>query len=195
MQSVLAHLKVGFDLDGVLAQTDTLAVEWYKLRGLVPEDASAEDITQWNHSACWPSVTDDHTAEMFRDPDFFGKIPPDMEACGLVRELSLAGAEIHIVTHRDWRPENRTTTVWWLKHWGIPYDRLEFCKGDAKPHYAARFDLDFFFEDHPQTAYWLAHDIRFFSFLRDKPYNRSAAPHEKLLRFYQWNEIRAFFRL
>lgn len=196
MRSVLSHLKVGFDLDGVLAHSEIAAVSWYQRHGLLHSEATAADMTSYDHSECFDKITHDDMSRMFRDPDFFADILPDWGAVELVRDLYHAGTIIHIVTHRDWRPEDRITTSGWLAKYGVPYTRLEFRTPYEKPHYAERWELDYFVEDHPKTAVFIAAkpNIRA-SFIRDKPYNKNTADHPKLVRFYRWNELREFFHL
>jgi uncharacterized HAD superfamily protein len=133
---------------------------------------------------------------MFHDPEFFAGIAVDREAADFVRDLCREGAQVHIVTHRDHRPEDREVTARWLALWAIPYTRLEFRKSDEKPAYAGRWELDYFIEDHPKTSWSLATEPSIHAtFIRDKPYNRNAKEHRKLSRFYRWAEMRKFFRI
>jgi uncharacterized HAD superfamily protein len=198
MQSVLSTLRIGFDLDGVLAHSDAAAVAHFKRHGLVPPETTADDVTEYDYSQCFEQVTGDFWRDMYRIKGFFLRMAADGGAINLVQDLVTAGVEVHIVTHRDWRPANRAETVEWLKFHQCPYHRLEFRTPDQKPHYAEQYRLDFFFEDHPQTAHRMAAAATLFprvSFLRDKPYNRGVADTARLMRFYCWPEIGDFFKL
>lgn len=190
MRNVLSTLKIGFDLDGVLAHTDEASIRWYQDRGLVGSHVSAQDITNWNHPECL-GVDESDMIRMFNAPEFFEGIKPDRVACDVLRDLKLNGAEIHIVTSRAIQSQ----TSEWLARSNVKYDRLEFTSSDLKPGYAEWERLDFFFEDHPETALHLASKIGRISFLRDKPYNQGAGYHKNLIRFYSWREIERFFRL
>jgi hypothetical protein len=189
VRNVLSTIKVGFDLDTILAATDEASISWYQERGLVGPEVTARDITCWDHIECL-GVSALNMQEMFTSDDFFGTIPPIKDATALAQVLHANGAEVHILTDRPC-PD---VTVAWLKRWGVPYRRLEFMKGEEKVQWAEAFGLDFFLEDNPRTAYLLAQKVGRLSFLRDRPYNRHAGYHPKLHRFYSFEELFRFFR-
>jgi hypothetical protein len=189
MRTVLSNLKIGFDLDTILAATDEASISWYQERGLVGPEVTARNITQWDHTECL-GVEKADMVKMFTSDDFFGTIPPNYGATALAQVLFSSGAEVHILTDRPC-PD---VTIAWLKRHQVPYHRLEFMKGGEKAFWASGFGLDYFLEDNPDTALAVAERIGHVSFLRDRPYNRDAQWHPKLHRFYEFEELFQFFR-
>jgi hypothetical protein len=190
VRNVLSTIKVGFDLDTILAATDEASISWYQERGLVGPEVTARDITCWDHIECL-GVSALNMQEMFTSEAFFAGIPPIDDAICLAQCLVNQGAEVHILTDRPC-PK---TTVEWLKRYGVRYHRLEFLKGFFKASWAREFGLDFFLEDNPETAFAMAGRVSRLSFLRDRPYNRACEWHSKLHRFYDYSELFKFFRL
>jgi 5'(3')-deoxyribonucleotidase len=190
MRNVLSTLKIGFDLDTILAATDEASISWYQERGLVGPEVTAAQITKWDHSECL-GVDPAAMVEMYTSDSFFRNIRPISEAVEIAQKLHHSGAEVHIFTDRPCP----AVTAEWLELRRVPYDRLVFMKGEEKPAYAERIGLDFTLEDNPKTAIRLATTVSRLSFLRDRPYNRDAGLHPKLHRFYTFDEIFRFFRL
>lgn len=190
MKTVLSTLKVGFDVDSILADTDAHALSWLQERGHVGKEKTPIDITDWSFEKCL-GVPTEATVEMFTNPAFFSTLPPIHEGIHLLRRLRVEGAEIHILTDCSCRAERSE----WLRRHGISWDRLEFIKGDQKHIYAEQHWLDFFLEDNPKTAYRLASDgVTRLALLRDRPYNQGVR-HSQLRRFYTWSEAHEFFRI
>jgi hypothetical protein len=75
MRNVLSTLKIGFDLDTILAATDEASISWYQERGLVGPEVTAAQITKWDHSECL-GVDPEAMFEMFASDSFFRNIPP-----------------------------------------------------------------------------------------------------------------------
>lgn len=188
MRNVLSHLKVGFDFDSILADTDGAALQWLQHHGHVPMDKTRKDITDWCFTKCL-GAPEEAVREMFAHPAFFFGLPPIDGGLRLMCLLHAAGAEIHVVTDCPCREERSS----WLAKEGASFDHLEFVKGGDKHYYAANHELDFFLEDNPTTAYNMAGAVRGMSFLRDRPYNQGAGFHKKLRRFYTYEEMFDFF--
>jgi uncharacterized HAD superfamily protein len=193
MNNVLSLVRVGFDMDGVLADTVGACLEYLKARDLIPSSATHGDVTQWDWDACFPGLSGEAVSQMFDAPDVYEKAAPLMEAIALGRHLVKHGAQVHVVTARP--SSVYAVTAEWLNRYRMPYHRLAFVPGRSKPAYANEQQLDVFIEDKLETAVTLGKWVEV-SFLFDRPWNRLTTgmtfdvPYR---RFYAWSELRHYF--
>ncbi len=118
--------RVGFDLDGVLADIVSQLVQFAKEKhgiSLLPEQ-----ITSEHAETCTP-LTLSQLEEVFRERTFFTTMPPLSGAQNALRDLRGLGLEVDILTDRFWYQEIRADTKAWLADNGIPCEAVPLRHG------------------------------------------------------------------
>lgn len=170
-------IRIGFDLDGVLAMTQEHLLELLKDAGKVDKDSTIEDVRWWNYEydpktkTGFPNVTWEDMLAHFNDPEFWKTIAPyeqTRKAVNKLYELS----EIHVVTDRCWFPELVQITNDWLVSNGFKFDSLEVCSGRDKWKYCVENRIQYFIDDKPANIRTIAPYVKG-CYLYDQPWNRS----------------------
>lgn len=206
MKSALSLLRVGVDLDGVLNNLGETTLLDLQSRGWAPPAFRFEQVTDYWMDRVIPGVTKEQILEVFEKGDVFWNAKPNLDARTTLEVLMGYGAEVHIVTSRNFSSMHRKLTEEWLRKYAFPYTHLAIYGKEEKADYASAMKLDVFIEDYLGTAVEMCDIVRA-SILLDQPYNRwiyersevgallglvQAEP-RNLLRAYHWKEIDRYF--
>lgn len=152
-------VKIGFDLDNVLAHTNQHFIDYLQQEGRCL-GFREEEMRHHRLEVCYPEqVTDAWLNARFGEADFWATIPP-MRAlvqatarCFVPRDI-----ELHIVTARFlWQhPQIESLTREWLQGCNVWYTHLALVEAAAKADYAVQEGLSLFVEDRGDTAQQLA---------------------------------------
>jgi len=168
--------RIGFDLDGVLALTPEAIYPLAHERGWLLDRAHDEQTAHNLEDAFPHGIAYEQVQALFED-DFFLDIPPCGWLTKTFRNLHARGHEIHIVTARK-KQTSETTRAWLLAH-NLHPDSLTFTDAEHKADLAVRLKLDFFIEDHPETALACA-KARIPTFLIHTSYRQQNITHKSL---------------
>jgi uncharacterized HAD superfamily protein len=145
-------MRIGFDLDGVLALADAEILRRLHAAGLC-QDIKVLNPTHFYLEECLPGVTQGLLEELcFHKPGYFGGLQPCSYLTALVAELVSLDHEVHIVTARPNFDYTLEETRNWLKSLGLNYHRLAICQAVNKHTYVLDHGLQLFVEDRFDTA-------------------------------------------
>lgn len=194
----LSLLRVGFDLDGVISQTEESTFSALKAEGLIPLSASLTDLASFKWEDNFPNLKTETMMALFADGEVFRQAPVNHVAAFTANWLVSRGIEVHIVTHRPWEVA-RVDASRWLHNNRVSHTHLTLVSSrEEKSAYCQQHGLDVFIEDNLDTAIRLTQFVRR-SFLFDRPYNRATGPAavhvntRNLTRFYRFEEVLTFF--
>jgi uncharacterized HAD superfamily protein len=161
-------MKLGIDLDGVIALIDAPILEGFQQRGKCL-GKTTRDITyySWDHS--FPEVTQEELTEILLQPGFLQTLPHCDVLVPCLRRLAEQGHELHFVTARKGPSERQEETRAWLLQHALPLQNLTFCEANDKHVYAKDHGLDLFVEDRFDTANQIAQLVPVL--LVEAPYN------------------------
>jgi hypothetical protein len=189
------------DMDDVLCETaqGCLAI----IEREFGKQMSYERLTNFNlGEAC--GLDPEDTAELYRivhHPDELLKLEPIEGAVRTIGQWIGAGYEIAIVTGRP--PVTSEPSLAWLAREGVPYH--SFTVVDKYGRFAAddttavslselaRRQFCFAVEDSPIMAKYLAEQMGVSVKLFDRPWNRRAVEHPRIIRVNHWDEIAEAF--
>lgn len=184
---------IGVDIDGVLADSDTLyrnlIAKWYGV------NLEIEDVKKTNYFEFVPGTTPDtEILEFFKhftEEDLWHaitKIPGGKETIDCLKQ---AGHKIVIATSRPDIEPLKTETIKWLAKNGIQYDDLLFITDGRKYDMVTQkgYKLDYFIEDFLEYATAFA-DNGVKVLLFDYPWNRDFPGHKNIIRIKdKWREV------
>jgi uncharacterized HAD superfamily protein len=183
----MSRLRIGVDLDGVLAEPMTVWCELYSKRH--GESLSLEDIRAWE---VWKVVKISRD-EFFRTLDDawieWERIPATEEDVGQHVKLLREFGTVDVVTGRSVRTVGPAKE--WLKTHSIPYDRFVRTESTlAKIH----LDYDVFVDDSPRLMELIASRSVARGILYTRPWNRDAHLPTVIRRVTKWAEIPSIVR-
>ena len=180
-------MRLGFDLDGVLADFTTKYAELLVQmtgRDLLPPDWREQLATN-----AWPTVwfwerelgyTKDEEGKAWKDHilkeehDFWCRLAPleSNDTFDRIERLQCEGHDVYFVTTRPGQRAKEQSEVW-LMGWGIYNPTVLIALGSKVPIIQA-LNLDFYIDDKPETMVELCqamgYDKHFY--LKDAPYNQ-----------------------
>jgi hypothetical protein len=167
-------LTVGFDLDGVLAQTHERMIEILQEKGKVSADKTIEDAVWWEFAhnpetgEGFPGVTQEDLLEVFMDPSFWANLKTHGKMIEAIN-YSYRTCDTHVVTDRRWYPELLGETQDWLACVGANYDFLEVVKGTDKGEYCSDNRIDIFVDDRLKNIVAVAPHVKH-AYLLNRPW-------------------------
>lgn len=178
----VSDLRIGLDLDGVLAEAMIGWCELYNQR--YSKSLSLEDIRAWD---VW-KIVGIHRDEFFRILDDawlqWERIPATEEGVGeqvkLLRELGT----VDLVTGRSARTV--ASAKEWLKAHSIPYDRFVRTESTVAK---IRLNYDIFVDDSPRLMQLIASKSTALGILYTRPWNRDAQIPTVIRRVTRWAEV------
>lgn len=178
----MSRLRIGVDLDGVLAEPMTVWCDLYSKRH--GEFLSLKDIRAWE---VWKVVKISRD-EFFRTLDDawleWERIPATEEGVGqqvaLLRELGT----VDVVTGRSLRTVGPAKE--WLKTHSIQYDRFVRTESTLAK---IQLDYDVFVDDSPRLMELIASRSMALGVLYTRPWNRNARTPSVIRRVTRWTEI------
>jgi len=179
-------LKIAFDLDGVLVDTESvLFPSLSALSGKVVTEVPFYDLREvYGVSEQELYQTLDITCSLLGERHLFS------EAVDLVRELwSRTNEPIYIVTFRDIHNAHHTHRL--VSHFGVPYVLVFAGRQGSKSLYLK--DYPFFVEDCGEAAVKLAEEGHYV-FLIDKSYNQGYE-HRRITRVGSIGELKSMLDL
>jgi uncharacterized HAD superfamily protein len=144
-------MKLGFDVDGVLAFTTERMLDHIQAEGKL-HNRSVAEITHYDWEHCFPEITGEDLMKVLRAPGFYRDLEPCGKMVSLVRRLHREGHEIHLVTACDTYQGAREDRKEWAEDNRIPYHRLVFVEAHDKHHYCKAEGLGILVEDRMDTA-------------------------------------------
>ncbi|WP_455285717.1 5' nucleotidase, NT5C type [[Eubacterium] cellulosolvens] len=178
----MSRLRIGVDLDGVLAEPMTVWCDLYSKRH--DESLSLEDIRAWE---VWKVVKISRD-EFFRTLDDawlkWERIPATEEDVAQQVKLLREFGTVDVVTGRSLRTVGPAKE--WLKTHSIPYDRFVRTESTlAKIH----LDYDVFVDDSPRLMELIASRSIALGILYTRPWNRDVRTSSVIRRVTRWAEI------
>ena len=176
-------LKIGVDLDNVLAETG------HFVAALVREhhnpNFNIRDWTKWHLTDCTELThpQQEHLFSILHQQIRELNVVPD----AVTALHSLNEHHIHIITHRPAGTEGDTNA--WLLSNEIPHHRLTVC--NDKTVYANQLDL--LIDDSPEIAVKMA-DAGTPVLLFDQPWNRDLPRHPLITRVFGWRDTLALIQ-
>lgn len=189
-------MNIGFDLDGVIAQTSemliesvntkfgsTLPIETFKKYKL--EDNIYSEDKALNKQAII------YLQRMIVTPKRLKSIEPYPESVKIINKLKKAGHKIYIITSRPIKFKELTAV--WLRQHGIPFDDFVLTNGLTKGDYAVKFKLDCFVDDLEDNLYDMYRAKRRWKkglLLMTQPWNEDIIMDaSKYIRVHGWGDI------
>jgi len=185
--SRMSDLRIGVDLDGVLAEAMIVWCELYNER--YGRSLSLEDIRAWD---VWKLVKIQRD-EFFRILDHawshWERIPPTEEDVGqhvgLLRELGT----VDVVTGRSARTV--ASAKQWLEAHSIPYDSFVRTESTVAK---IRLNYDVFVDDSPRLMDLIASRSIALGILYTRPWNRDTRIPSVVRRVTRWAEVPSIVR-
>lgn len=184
-------MRIGLDLDDVLAQSLPKLVEAFERRFGIPVKLKE---AAWNLATRYPEVPLEAYTTFLKELDqqgFFEQVVLDMEAKAAVEQLHALGHRLYIVTGRP--PIREGVTLHWLDEQGLlRYFEAVFHKdgervSEYKKRIANKLGLEVFLEDELHVALALADPSLLSVFLFDRPWNQGFLP-PGVQRIHSWQE-------
>lgn len=189
-------MRIGLDLDGVLADFNTAFISLIKQQldiTLPPPDDTYPHVWAYHREGGVTKEQDTVLWEKIRNTDFWNRLMPYPETVTLLRYTNMmrwGGDGIYFITTRPGQ-NAKYHTEQWLDRWGAQQPTV-LIAGDeaAKGQLAQGLKLDAFIDDKPENCFEVSKATRktealginadVFSypcqtFLLDRPYNRSQA--------------------
>jgi len=178
----LSDLRIGVDLDGVLAEAMIVWCELYNKR--YGGSLMFDDIRAWE---VWKivKITRDQFFRLLDDSWLeWERMPPTEEDVGeQVRRLREFGT-VDVVTGRSMRTVTQAKE--WLKAHEIPYDRFVRTESTLAK---IRLDYDVFVDDSPRLMERIASRSTALGILYTRPWNRDAHMPSVIRRANSWAEV------
>lgn len=176
----MAKLRIGVDLDGVVANFVDGFREWCRANGHTHEMPPPDRYNIWEVWGLTRQEWDDSFARACHDGLFYTLTPYD-DAVESIRKLKQDGHFIHIITYRV-RPDVQLDTINWLTKHHVPYDALSFSKEKAG------FPLDVMLEDTAANVQPVE-NAGVPCYLIDRPWNRSYIHPRRVSSWKEFVEI------
>lgn len=130
-------MRIGIDIDGVVANTQQAMLDVFQIEKLVPADTNLQHWVDWACWDIWPDATEQFIRDLFRQPAFWESIKPMDYAIDSLRRMIQCGHDVVLVTARGSRegmsswvkgahPPVHILTREWLHRYDVPYDDLIF---------------------------------------------------------------------
>ena len=176
-------LRIGLDIDGVLADTDRPALE--AIGRHYGRQLDIDDWRSWRLSDSFPDLpgVDESSDSLFSDEAFMSSLPYVPGAIWGTFALARRGHRLFYVTSRAERL--RSCTGRWLGANSFPIGELLIAPG-SKVGIAWELKLDLFVEDSARNALELAEVCPVYLF--DYPWNREVN-HPNITRVSGWREF------
>jgi len=179
-------MYIGVDIDGVIADADTLFRR--RMREVFKRDFPRSKVKCFKYEECFKFSEHEFKilCSLFLDEDLWMAMKPIKGAQTALNTLSKKN-KIIIATSRP--PEVKDVTVKWLKKYRIPYDEIYFTLDEKHllPK-VLKYPFDYFLEDHPYFASKLA-DLGIRVLLFSYPWNEKVREHLKITRISGWKEV------
>jgi uncharacterized HAD superfamily protein len=197
-------MKLGFDIDGVVADMPRMMVDYlnetfdlnHDLSILVSHDVSSNRYVEdddFNDEIATRLLED-----IVRNGEILIDIDPYDDAVEAIRKLSKAGHSIHFITARP--SDQRNISIDWLRKNHIPFDTCHSIGKNTpgggfvnKGRLARTLNLDFFLDDslwHLENMYKYKNRWRKGVALLSRPWNvHELLDPSRFIRFNDWDEI------
>ncbi len=151
-------MRLGFDLDEVIAKTSTMCVEYLNQEfdcnfGIEVFEQYEFDGNQYSDDFEKQKLAVDALEYAIMDVKLMGTMKPYTGAVKALNYLKRKGHKIFIITKRD--AYLTGTTRQWLQDHGIPFDKLVLTDRADKGDIARELKLDFFVDDVESNLYEL----------------------------------------
>lgn len=146
MQIVVPISSAGLDLDEVILDFDSLAIERFNRK--YGKNFNKSDIVDFDWYEDLYGISLNQFLEDLIELRVLEDAVPFEGAPEAVQALMDAGVHVSIVTSRGFHPEARAITERWLKQHGLPYDRLEIVASGRKKSEYFSLPVDVFVDDH-----------------------------------------------
>lgn len=176
-------MRVGVDIDGVLADSPPLWIEEANI--FFNKNVQLENILLLDFSALYGATEEEVSNFMKTKGRELMLRPPLVEGAGLYLQKIKQDHDIYIVTARD--PCYEKETRWWLKKNGLLFDDLLLLGSHAKQETCLECKLDVMIEDTLEVSLEIS-SAGVPVILLDAPYNRSPLP-KLIVRMHSWAEI------
>lgn len=186
-------LRIGFDLDGVIARTQDSILTVLKSQGKIPATTTIENCKWFDFAynekeqTGFPGVTLQDLTDIFMTREFWSHILPFDATIAAMRQLSQT-AELYIVTDRRWFPELEDLTAQWLENNKVPHNKLLICKGRLKGMACEQHKISFFIDDNVGNISSVAPYVQC-AYVYPQPWNAGMGLPENAVRPYDIYEI------
>jgi len=197
-------MKLGFDIDGIVADLPRMMLEYINKEFNLNHDLSvlvSHDVSS-NRYVDDDDLNDEIAARLLTEIVRNDGILPDVEpyegAIEAIKKLYRYGHSIHFITARP--SDTRKVTVDWLRSYHIPFSTVHVM-GENKPgggfinkgRIARTLNLDFYIDDsiwHLENMYKYKNRWRKGLGLFTRPWNANE-PFDtyRFIRFNKWNEV------
>lgn len=187
-----SRLKIGYDIDGVLADFLTPFNDYlFKKTG---EKVAKERITDYSWWKCFTGLSEGDFWKHFDEfglEGYYRKFPALRGAKSAVPIL-LNRHDYHFITSRpDYTYDD--TIVWLQRNFGpVRDDKITFCRGGDKSKEILKHGVDVFIEDAPHHILDIAKNTDITLYIMDAPYNRSVLDkydNGRMFRFHSWDDL------
>jgi len=189
-------MNLGFDLDEVIAQTATMAVEHtneiYQCNLTTDVLKSFYfDENTYSEDSDKQKAVEETLLKAVSNPELMATIKPYPGAVRVLNKLKHQGHKIFIVTKRD--KKDTLMTIEWLRANDIPFHKVAVTHMEEKGFFANKFRLDFFVDDLEWNLYELHSARKLWKkglFLMTRPWNEgNYVDTSKITRVNGWNQI------
>jgi uncharacterized HAD superfamily protein len=186
MQRIRKRIKIGVDIDGVLANSGFTIIE--KVNELHGLELSQDMIKDYWYNNEEIKHAKDLINQTWRN-SHEGEILVGSPLISNAQLFNMLPGDVELITHRD--KNNMVATYKWLyKHDLYNYNNLIFAVG-PKSQYGP---WDYFVEDCMDNVHDLQHHVTKNIFVINHPYNINIDAPDKAIRVDSWEEIIDFFK-
>jgi len=189
-------MNIGFDLDGVIAQTSEMLIEALntKFGSTLPVDTFKNYKLEDNVYSEDKEVNKQaiiYLQRMIVTNKRLKSIIPYPDSVITINKLKKMGHKIFIITSRPLKFKELTAV--WLRQHGIPFDDFVLTGGYTKGDYAKKFNLDCFVDDLQDNLYDMymsKHRWKKGLLLMTQPWNEDIIlDTSKYIRVHGWGDI------
>jgi len=183
----VSNLRIGVDLDGVLAEAMVVWCDLYNKR--YGGSLTFEDIRAWE---VWRivKITRDQFFRLLDDAWLeWERMPPTEESVGEQMRLLREFGTVDVVTGRSMRTGSQAKE--WLRAQAISYDRFVRTESTLAK---IRLDYDVFVDDSPKLMERIASRSTVLGILYTRPWNREAHMPSVIRRANSWSEVPSIVR-
>ena len=197
-------MKLGFDIDGIVADLPRMMVEHINKEFNLNHDVgilTSHDVSG-NRYVEDDDLNDEIATsvlmEIVRNDDILPDVEPYEDAIAAIKKLSKTGHSIHFITARP--SDQRKVTVDWLRSHNVPFNTVHVIGGNKpgggfvnKGSVARTLNLDFFIDDslwHLENMYRYKNRWWKGLGLFTRPWNvNESFDAYKFIRFNEWNGV------